>query len=313
MRTRIYIDDYNLYYGCLKGTPYKWLDLVKLFEHYILPRSGTPLSVLHDRDGIKYFTAEINDKAASDPDSLKDQRSYHQALYLHSVAPSKQLRTIKGNYAVDQVRFPKVEEMENGKEKDPKDSQRVKVWKLEEKQSDVNVALEAVYDVVTDESIEQVVFVTNDTDIVPALKKIREHNQKNVRSPVTIGLVIPAKNRQPNGSLVELADWTVSNIKDDELQGAQLPCRVPGRRGAALKPTSWFQYSQQVAEILEILSAPDVLKSPARSWSWLSKPVPKVDGLPNLINPPAELLDCKQGVNDVLQHAKAFAEYKKTL
>lgn len=28
LRTRVYIDGYNLYYGCLKGTPYKWLDLL---------------------------------------------------------------------------------------------------------------------------------------------------------------------------------------------------------------------------------------------------------------------------------------------
>jgi hypothetical protein len=25
--TNVYIDGFNLYYGCLKGTPHKWLDL----------------------------------------------------------------------------------------------------------------------------------------------------------------------------------------------------------------------------------------------------------------------------------------------
>jgi 6-hydroxy-3-succinoylpyridine 3-monooxygenase len=39
LRTRAYIDGYNLYYGCLKGTPYKWLDLLVLFEQHILPSS----------------------------------------------------------------------------------------------------------------------------------------------------------------------------------------------------------------------------------------------------------------------------------
>lgn len=37
LRTRIYIDGYNFYYGCLRGTPYKWLDLLPLFENHILP------------------------------------------------------------------------------------------------------------------------------------------------------------------------------------------------------------------------------------------------------------------------------------
>jgi len=36
LKTRIYIDGYNLYYGCLKGTPYKWLDLTKSFTDYII-------------------------------------------------------------------------------------------------------------------------------------------------------------------------------------------------------------------------------------------------------------------------------------
>ena len=30
MKTNIYIDGFNLYYGCVKDTPYKWLDLAKL-------------------------------------------------------------------------------------------------------------------------------------------------------------------------------------------------------------------------------------------------------------------------------------------
>jgi len=27
LRTVVYIDGFNLFYGALKGTPYKWLDL----------------------------------------------------------------------------------------------------------------------------------------------------------------------------------------------------------------------------------------------------------------------------------------------
>ena len=38
-RTRIYIDGFNLYYGMLKDTPYKWLDLVKFANEFILPET----------------------------------------------------------------------------------------------------------------------------------------------------------------------------------------------------------------------------------------------------------------------------------
>ena len=30
MRTRVYVDGFNLYYGALKGSPFKWLDPVRL-------------------------------------------------------------------------------------------------------------------------------------------------------------------------------------------------------------------------------------------------------------------------------------------
>lgn len=36
LRTRVYVDGFNLYYGCLKGTPWKWLNLVALFERVLV-------------------------------------------------------------------------------------------------------------------------------------------------------------------------------------------------------------------------------------------------------------------------------------
>ena len=38
MRTRVYVDGFNLYYGSLKDTPFKWLNFVDL-AHKILPSS----------------------------------------------------------------------------------------------------------------------------------------------------------------------------------------------------------------------------------------------------------------------------------
>jgi hypothetical protein len=34
-RTRVYIDGYNLYYGCLKKSRHKWLDVRALIEHVL--------------------------------------------------------------------------------------------------------------------------------------------------------------------------------------------------------------------------------------------------------------------------------------
>ena len=63
MRTYIYVDGFNLYYRALKGTSYKWLDLLGLFRDILKPH--------HDILKIKYFTARIN---ARHGDGSKPQR-----------------------------------------------------------------------------------------------------------------------------------------------------------------------------------------------------------------------------------------------
>jgi hypothetical protein len=47
----VYIDGFNLYYGCLKGTPYKWLDPAALTRR-LLPAD--------EIKRIRYFTARVN-------------------------------------------------------------------------------------------------------------------------------------------------------------------------------------------------------------------------------------------------------------
>ena len=88
LRTRVYIDGYNLYYGCLRKTAYKWLDVLALFEHQILPTilyraepEGEPAEmILHPDCAIKYFTARIIESAAKGEDSVSSQAHYHNAL-----------------------------------------------------------------------------------------------------------------------------------------------------------------------------------------------------------------------------------------
>lgn len=309
MKTRVYIDGYNFYFGCLKGTPYKWLDPVSLVEA-LLVRSGAPESVL-DELAVKFYTAEISERAASDSCSLNDQRAYHLALYNHRQG---RLQTVKGNYSIDKTKFPKVELDERGKEKEPKFSERVKIWKMEEKQSDVNVALEAVYDAVTDLTLEHIVFVTNDTDIIPALRKIQSHNALKQRSPIKIGLIIPIRKgdseRQGNKSLKDFADWTIKYIHEEELQISQLPCRVAGAK-SVIKPVSWFKYPEKVQNILNILSQKDVEGSVPKVWKWLECPLHHADWLENMKGIPADWMDDEIALDIIHQHAKAYADYKK--
>lgn len=264
LRTRVYIDGYNFYYGCLKGTSHKWLDLVKLFKSKVLPSitaqsNGVQLRLDLENLSIKYFTAEILEKVAQDPDSRTSQRSYLGALAKHSQGS---LEIIKGNYALNEAHAKRVDPQ--NPERWPRDCQKVTIWKVEEKKSDVSLALHAFKDAILGE-IDHAVIVTNDTDIQPALEMI------NTLTPVKIGLVVPTRHHQriPNQELNDQALWVRSHITEDELASSELPRVIPARRPYT-KPISWYPRPDLIAQALQI-SNDNGMKS-SDVYKWLQQP-----------------------------------------
>jgi hypothetical protein len=74
MHTYVYVEGFNLYYGALKGTKYKWLDLKALFAGVLRPQNRI--------ERIKYYTARV----AARPDDLAAptlQDIYLKALAMH--------------------------------------------------------------------------------------------------------------------------------------------------------------------------------------------------------------------------------------
>ena len=226
LRTKVYVDGYNLYYGCLKGTKHKWLDLSILFKDHIIPSSAIHKSELI---GIKFFTAPILEKASKSLDSVSSQSRYHTAL--EKLYPNE-IEIIKGYYSLTQSKVKIVDS--NDPNKWARDCQDVLVWKIEEKQTDVNLALHAYHDAANG-IVDQVVIVTNDTDIAPALKMIRDF------TPVEIGVVVPTRDhvRKPNVALSELAHWVRTHITDLELSNSQMPDVIIAGRRPTKKPASW--------------------------------------------------------------------------
>jgi len=51
MKTYVYIDAFNLYFSCVRGAPYKWLDRSKLCG-ILLPR--------HRIEGIRYVMIAVS-------------------------------------------------------------------------------------------------------------------------------------------------------------------------------------------------------------------------------------------------------------
>ena len=50
--TAVYVDGYNVYYGRIRGTPYKWIDVVRLFERLVHEQTPTSQMTV-----VRYFSA----------------------------------------------------------------------------------------------------------------------------------------------------------------------------------------------------------------------------------------------------------------
>lgn len=71
VRTIVYVDGFNLYYGAVKGTPYKWLDLGALFRSL--------LSAQNHITAIRYYTAIVSPRP-NDPSIPIRQMAYLNAI-----------------------------------------------------------------------------------------------------------------------------------------------------------------------------------------------------------------------------------------
>jgi uncharacterized LabA/DUF88 family protein len=184
---------------------------------------------------VKYFTAPALARFATHgQDSVIAQERYHRALK----ARHSQLELIYGTHSFDEsgTLLPAYKE---GRPFDK--SKRHRVWKLEEKKTDVNIAIEMYRDAINGKA-EQLVIFSNDSDAEPVLAAIRKDCPG-----LTIGVVTPIRPRPEDGkghrsvssSLAAKADWTRKHILDEELALAQMPQRVPTRKKPIDKPTHW--------------------------------------------------------------------------
>lgn len=289
VRTRVYIDGYNFYYGCLKGTAFKWLDLYKLFGTHILPsalviKDGRPVRSELLPVAIKFFTAKILEKAAKAQDSVSSQMRYHTAL---QKLYDGRIQLIEGYYSLIESKAKIVDAANPGRW--PRDCQEITVWKIEEKQSDVSLALQAYHDAMTGE-VDHVVIASNDTDLTPALELIRAHTK------VLVGLVVPTRDHQriPNAELRKHCHWVRTHVTDAELAAAQLPRVIPGRR-PTVKPDSWYARPDLLDQVLRL--ATPVRGSRAKAFQWLGIPNPHLDGCV-----PLDLIETDDGAARVIAY-----------
>jgi len=231
IKTAVYIDGYNLYYGRLRGTPFKWLDIVELFQALLKERDQN-----ESLDRVKFFTAyALANFATNGTASVEAQSTYHRALKLQH---PECLEIIYGTHTFDKngallpTFIPGM----------PYDrTSRTRVWKLEEKKTDVNLAI-TMYRDACKGLFDRIILVSNDSDAEPALQAIKEdfpHIMIGVVFPIPPPLPGAPVHRRISGSLTNFAHWTVQNIDDAQLQLAQLPPKIPTKKKPIIKPAHW--------------------------------------------------------------------------
>lgn len=254
MRTIIYVDGFNLFYGQLKGRPNKWLDL-RAFSNHLVDSKNTIVK-------IKYFTARVS--GANDLDAPRNQAVYFKAL---RTLPEVEIhfgsflaKTIwrpsinipvgddqitynaatvtlpPGNHTVAGSRpsvlpvgkFPKKGGSHPSRTEAPAPGAIiVKVHAMEEKGSDVNIASHLVNDACLD-LFDTAVVVSNDTDLVTPIRMVVEKGK-----PVTVAC--PSKSGV--AEKLRRAATSVIHIHTNMLTSSQFPCTLPGT--TISRPSSW--------------------------------------------------------------------------
>lgn len=122
LSTNLYVDGFNFYYGCVKGTAHKWVDFRTLAHHLLDPTRN-------EIQTIKYFTARVDGRGDA-------HRPTRQNTFLRAIeAADPDLEILYGHFLTNETRMPRAD----GKG-------AVRVVKTEEKGSDVNLATHLVHD-----------------------------------------------------------------------------------------------------------------------------------------------------------------------
>ena len=207
LRTNIYVDGFNLYYGALRKTPYRWVNLEALFQ-LLLPKNNI--------QEIKYFTALVS---ARPNDLSQPQR---QQLYFRALATLPKVSIHGGHFLVHEVMMPMV--VAAG---DPQ--KYVKVIKTEEKGSDVNLATHLLHDAHMDR-FDVAVVVSNDSDLLGPIKIVRNELGKKV------SVLNPQKH--PSRAILPHIDF-IKQIRSGALGASLFPDNLQDAKGQFTKPVGW--------------------------------------------------------------------------
>lgn len=212
MKTNVYIDGFNLYYGSVKSTPYKWLNLAELSRR-LLPQ--------HQINRIRYFTARVKPRP-SDPG--QPQR---QATYIRALRTIPHLSVHYGVFLSRPVHMPVANP-------GPGAATTVQVVKTEEKGSDVNLATYLLLDAM-DGDFELAAIISNDSDLAEPIRQVR------ARFGLPVVILYPTgtskRPRSISKTLLQVASGCKA-IRPGVLKASQFAETLTDAKGRITKPAS---------------------------------------------------------------------------
>lgn len=206
MRLNVYIDGLNLYYGAVKGTKHKWLDIERLF------------TVLRPHDEIRtiyYFTALISGSGAQ-----------RQLTYLRALESSARVQVVLGKFKLKTVKCGVSSCQFSG-------DRRFQM--PEEKRTDVHIALAMLSDA-WEGDCDGLVLVSGDSDLVPAIGMMKQRP-----NPKKVIVYIPARHPQ-RGAAIELRAAADKHkvLPNHLVKLCQFPDKIPDGSGSVIqKPPDW--------------------------------------------------------------------------
>lgn len=210
MKTHVYIDGFSLYYGALKKTPYKWLDLEKLCC-LLLPNFQVTR--------IHYFSAHIPPRPGD------ASRHTRQEIYFRALRTLPKVEITLGNFVSHPAFMRLVDPPAEG-------PYFARVIKNEEKGSDVNLATQLLIDGFLGR-YEAAAVITNDSDLTMPLRQVR------AELGLKVGLLNPERNRKRWSRRLQKHVDFLKPIRAGALEAAQFPQVLHDANGTMHKPPAW--------------------------------------------------------------------------
>lgn len=207
-RVYIYVDGFNLYYGCLRNSPHKWLNPLLLCQNLI---QGNIVAV-------RYYTALVSGRS-EDPNIPNRQK-----IYLRALRTLENLTIHLGHYLTNVKWMPLAQPVSGG-------PRTVKVIRTEEKGTDVNIASHLLFDGFKNR-YDTAVVVSNDSDLVEPIRiAINDLGKK-------VGVINPHTTHPCAAELQKVATFR-KPIRSGVLQLSQFPPVLSDGKGTFHKPVGW--------------------------------------------------------------------------